>query len=73
MQDNKTALYWAVEKGHVIVAKVLLEYNANTEIPNKVRSCHSRGTVTATGSDSNKVGRCHSMGTVTTVVTPISC
>ncbi len=35
-QDGKTALYWAVEKGHVSIVKALIEYNANTEIGNKV-------------------------------------
>lgn len=36
-QDQKTALYWAVEKGHVAIGKVLLDYHADTEITNKVQ------------------------------------
>lgn len=35
-QDSKTALYWAVEKGHLAIVKTLLDYNASKEIPNKV-------------------------------------
>ncbi len=36
LKDNKTALYWAVEKGHLAILKLLLDYNASKEIPNKV-------------------------------------
>ena len=36
IQDNKTAIFWAVEKGHVNVARALVEFSANVEIPNKV-------------------------------------
>jgi len=36
VQDGKTALYWAVDKGLFHVTKVLLDASANTEIANKV-------------------------------------
>ena len=36
VQDGKTALYWAVEKGLMHVTKALLDSSANTEIATKV-------------------------------------
>ena len=36
VQDGKTALYWAVDKGLFHVTKLLLDTSANTEIANKV-------------------------------------
>ena len=36
VQDGKTALYWAVEKGLMHVTRALLDSSANTEIPTKV-------------------------------------
>jgi len=36
VQDGKTALYWAVDKGLLHVTKALLDASANTEIANKV-------------------------------------
>lgn len=36
-QDRKTALYWAVEKGHPDIVQLLLDNDANVEISTKVR------------------------------------
>ena len=36
-QERKTALFHAVEKGHVLIVKELLDAGANTETTNKVR------------------------------------
>lgn len=35
-QERKTALFHAVEKGHVLIVKELLDAGANTETTNKV-------------------------------------
>ena len=35
-QESKTALFHAVEKGHVLIVKELLDAGANTETQNKV-------------------------------------
>lgn len=36
-QDNKTALYWATEKGYVDIVRLILSANPNCEIATKVR------------------------------------
>lgn len=38
-QERKTALFHAVEKGHVLIVKELLDAGANTETTNKVVIC----------------------------------
>lgn len=40
MQENKTALYWAVEKGNATMVRDILQCNPDTETCTKVR--HSR-------------------------------
>ena len=35
-QERKTALFHAVEKGHILIVKELLDAGANTETTNKV-------------------------------------
>lgn len=36
VQEGKTALYWAVEKGYVEICKLLLNNDPDLEIANKV-------------------------------------
>jgi len=36
VQDRKTALYWAVEKGHAEIVRLLLDNDADMEICTKV-------------------------------------
>lgn len=36
LQEGKTALYWAVEKGYVEICKLLLNNDPDLEIANKV-------------------------------------
>lgn len=36
VQEGKTALYWAVEKGYVEICKLLLSNDPDLEIANKV-------------------------------------
>ena len=36
LQDRKTALYWAVEKGHADIVSLLLDNDADMEITTKV-------------------------------------
>ena len=35
-QEGKTALYWAVEKGHTEITRLLLDNDPDLEISNKV-------------------------------------
>ena len=37
-QDNKTALYWAVEKGNATMVRDILQCNPDTEICTKVQA-----------------------------------
>lgn len=37
MQENKTALYWAVEKGNATMVRDILQCNPDTETCTKVR------------------------------------
>jgi ankyrin repeat protein len=37
IQDRKTALYWAVEKGNYAMVKLILGVNPDLEIATKVR------------------------------------
>lgn len=37
IQDNKTALYWAVEKGNATMVRDILQCNPDTEICTKVQ------------------------------------
>jgi hypothetical protein len=37
LQDNKTALYWAVEKGNATMVRDILQCNPDTETCTKVR------------------------------------
>lgn len=39
-QDNKTALYWAVEKGNAPMVRDILQCNPDTETCTKVRAAH---------------------------------
>ena len=41
LQDKKTALYWAVEKGHDEVVRALLKANPNLELCTRVSDDNS--------------------------------
>ena len=38
LQEGKTALYWAVEKGHTEIVQLILDNDPDIEISNKVRT-----------------------------------
>lgn len=40
-QENKTALYWAVEKGNATMVRDILQCNPDTETCTKVRPAHT--------------------------------
>lgn len=42
LQENKTALYWAVEKGNATMVRDILQCNPDTETTTKVKNSKTR-------------------------------
>ena len=40
LQDTKTALYWSAEKNNADIARVLVDYNPDTEVSTTVSHTH---------------------------------
>ena len=39
LQDGRTALHWASESGHSNIVNILLSYDANVNVKDKVSEC----------------------------------